>query len=152
MVQKRPNCFLFQISLPKYLKSQKERFRSIFDQINSIPGLNDPLKTDHFSPHQLQTVTITPPIFTNVDAHKEGVTHQWYSALGNHPKESHDSTSPKSTGYSGAVVLVLWEFFSATSAKSSTASENPTAPHFKGIRWHQNFWCRRLIFFFFYLN
>ena len=37
----------------------------------------------------------TPPIFNNIDAHKEGVTHQWYSALGNHPKESHDSTLPK---------------------------------------------------------
>jgi hypothetical protein len=52
MLQKRPNCLLFQNSLPKYLKSQKERFRAIFDQINSIPGLNDPLKVVHFSPHQ----------------------------------------------------------------------------------------------------
>jgi hypothetical protein len=42
MLQKRPKCLLFQNSLPKYLKSQKERFRAIFDQINSIPGLNDP--------------------------------------------------------------------------------------------------------------
>ena len=25
---------------------------AIFVQINSIPGLNDPLETDHFSPHQ----------------------------------------------------------------------------------------------------
>jgi hypothetical protein len=48
MLQKRPNCFLFQISLPKYLKSQKERFRAIFDQINSIPGLNDPPKSGSF--------------------------------------------------------------------------------------------------------
>ena len=37
----------------------------------------------------------TPPIFNNIDAHKEGVTPQRYSALGNHPKESHDSTLPK---------------------------------------------------------
>jgi hypothetical protein len=51
MLQKRPKCFLFQNSLQKYLKSQKERFRAIFDQINSIPGLNDPLKVVHFSPH-----------------------------------------------------------------------------------------------------
>jgi hypothetical protein len=52
MLQKRPKCLLFQNSLPKYLKSQKERFRAIFDQINSIPGLNDPLKVVHFLPHQ----------------------------------------------------------------------------------------------------
>ena len=53
MLQKRPYCFLFQISLPKYLKLQNERFRAIFDQINSNSGLNDPLKTDHFSPHHI---------------------------------------------------------------------------------------------------
>jgi hypothetical protein len=52
MLQKRPKWLLFQNSLSKYLKSQKERFRAIFDQINSDSGLNDPLKTDHFSPHQ----------------------------------------------------------------------------------------------------
>ena len=34
----------------------------------------------------------TPPIFNNIDSHKEGVTPQRYSALGNHPKESRDST------------------------------------------------------------
>jgi hypothetical protein len=53
MLQKRPKWLLFQNSLSKYLKSQKERFRAIFDQINSIPGLNDPLKVVHFSPYQV---------------------------------------------------------------------------------------------------
>ena len=52
MLQKRPKWLLFQNSLSKHLKSQKERFRAIFDQIKSDSGLNDPLKTDHFSPHQ----------------------------------------------------------------------------------------------------
>ena len=53
MLQKRPKCFLFQISLQKYLKWQKERFRAIIDQIISNSGLNDPLKAAHFSPHQI---------------------------------------------------------------------------------------------------
>ena len=53
MLQKRPKWLLFQNSLSKYLKSQKERFRAIFDQINSDSGLNDPLKTDHFSPYHI---------------------------------------------------------------------------------------------------
>jgi hypothetical protein len=53
MLQKHPKCFLFQNSLQKYLKSQKERFRAIFDKINSNSGLNDPLKVVHFSPHQV---------------------------------------------------------------------------------------------------
>ena len=35
MLQKRPKCFLFQISSQKYLKWQKERFRVIIDQINT---------------------------------------------------------------------------------------------------------------------
>ena len=34
----------------------------------------------------------TPPIFNNIDAHKERATPQRYSALGIHPKESRDST------------------------------------------------------------
>lgn len=51
-LQKRPKCFLFQISSPKYLKWQKERFRAIFNQIISTLGLNDPLKAVQFSSHQ----------------------------------------------------------------------------------------------------
>jgi hypothetical protein len=75
MLQKRPNCFLFQISLPKYLKSQKERFRAIFDQINSIPGLNDPLKVVHFSPHHRPSTPRPPTPLSSpgVDAPNEHV-------------------------------------------------------------------------------
>ena len=53
MLQKRPKCFLFQISSQKYLKWQKERFRVIIDQINTNSGLNDPPKALHFSPHHI---------------------------------------------------------------------------------------------------
>ena len=60
MLQKRPKCFLFQISLQNYLKWQKERFRAIFDQINSNPGLNDHLKVVHFSPHQSVEGSVQP--------------------------------------------------------------------------------------------
>ena len=56
MLQKRPKRFLFQISLQKYLKWQKERFRAIIDQIISNSGLNDPLKAVHFSPHQVLNI------------------------------------------------------------------------------------------------
>ena len=44
MLRKRPKCFLFFISSPKHLKWQKERFRAIFDQINTISGLMTPEK------------------------------------------------------------------------------------------------------------
>lgn len=56
MLQKRSKCFLFQISLQKYLKWQKERFRAIIDRIISNSGLNDPLKVVHFSPHHLYII------------------------------------------------------------------------------------------------
>jgi hypothetical protein len=61
MLQKRPKCFLFQNSLQKYLKWQKERFRALFVQINSNPGLKDPLKVVHFSPHHLSKLIENDP-------------------------------------------------------------------------------------------
>ena len=44
--------------------------------------------------------------------------------------------------------VVPWAKSTATSAKKIHGTRNAMAPYSWGIRWYQNFWCRRPIFFF----